>query len=342
MNTANISFTNLKESPEYYLSVISLIESEFEYDKNFSFKDDFSAIFRQENHEHVLMLIDEESKQVVSTLSYLPKTLLKNQHLFPVVFIGGIATRKDYTRQGLFRRLMNHVILVNQQKVGLFMLWSNHQGLYEKFHFHLAGGILETDHNSHFSYNEYTNAELKNLSIEDIQNIKSIYSNEIESKHFAIKRTENDWELFFKHSSTKLFIKRAPENQISSYYLIGKGHDLKEIVHEFAPLDQQSAYPEKTWLPEYAIENNQSGQMQYTAYMRLGSQIILEKFINQLAPSASLKIKKIQEFNVMFSYQNQNYELSEEDFLHSLFGPNPINEFSNLKLSPYISGLESI
>lgn len=88
----------LKDSPEKLNECVALIEKAFDYSDNYSYKEDFSPIFKESNLQNCFFI--EEDSQVTATLFTLPKELEYKDIKLPALFIGGIGVRDEKQGRG--------------------------------------------------------------------------------------------------------------------------------------------------------------------------------------------------------------------------------------------------
>lgn len=348
MNNEQFIFSNLARHPEYYDDVINLIEVEFHYQTEFHFEIDFAPLVDPLNFENCLIAIDKNSNQVVSHLGFCNREMIKNNITIPVCFVGGIVTRKEFRGKKLFRNLMNIAISQNENKVGLFFLWSDIQGLYEKFNFYLSGGIFRAGKNIITKENipiGFYKTTFSDLTEKEFNELKKLYVNSIEKHFFTLHRKETHWAIIRKMKSIDLFIEKDINGKIITYLCQGKGRDLQGVIHEFAALDLDSTIDKlsqyQIWLPEYFGEKSSNPAYQYTAFIKIGSKKFLNDFLVNISHN-QFTLRNNQNNDIEFTYLNNSYNVSQKDFLQYLFGPKPLFEFYNFKLSPYISGADSV
>lgn len=342
--------TNLAENPEYFDEVISLIEREFHYSGKHSFVKDFAPLVNPLNFENCFFMIDEINNKVISHLALCPRIMTKNNSEIKVGLIGGIATHKDYRHQGLFKKLMDHALEQNKDSFGLWFLWSELTGLYEKFSFHLAGGVLETG-NAVFSENEkpagFQKTHFSKLSESELSEIKNIYSNFNELYFFTIKREEKDWAVIFEMDSIDLFIKKNELGNIEKYFCVNKGQDLVSIIHEIGCkpekyvqlINQIKKY--RVWLPESELSLSDSKNIFYMSFIKIGNKDLFNLFLNQIT-NGELTINEISQDQISFTFKDKNHLASLSEFSSYLFGPKPLVEFEKYLLVPYVTGCDSI
>ena len=350
MNKNTFTLTTLSENPEYFEEVIALIEKEFHYNKNFSYAKDFALLMDPLNFENCYLYIDQETKNVVSHLAVCNRIMVKNNHKINIALIGGIATSSSFRGKGLFKNLMNHALAIHSNECGLFILWSEINGLYEKFSFHLAGGLIETGHTV-FSTNDrpigFSKTTFKELSVKEFENVQKIYTEFNQNFFFTILREEKEWSIIREMSSIDLYIKKNELGSIEQYFCINKGQDLTNIIHEVGCLPTQyiqmmkSLQKYKIWLPESELELSSNKDIFFTAYIKLGNFKILKEFLKNVSNN-ELELYEITGDLITFRFGITEHQSSHKDFMQYLFGPRPLKEFEVLMLSPYIPGTDSI
>ncbi len=350
MNKNTFTITTLAENPEYFDEVIALIEKEFHYNKAFSYAKDFALLMDPLNFENCYLYIDQETNNVVSHLAVCNRTMVKNNHTINIALIGGIATNNSNRGRGLFRSLMNHALAVHSKDCGLFILWSEINGLYEKFSFHLGGGLVETGQTA-FTLSDrpmgFTKTTFKELSAKEFEYIQKIYKEFNQKTFFTVIREEKEWSIIREMSSIDLYIKKNELGLIEQYFCVNKGQDLANIIHEIGCLPSQylqmmkSLQTYKIWLPESELELSTNKDIFYSAYFKLGNIKTLNEFLKQVSNN-ELELSGMTGDLVTFRFGPTEHQSSHKDFLQYLFGPRPLKEFEALMLSPYITGTDSI
>jgi predicted acetyltransferase len=352
MDHSTYTLSTLAEHPDYYDDVIKLIEEEFQYSELFSFAVDFAPLVNPNNFENCIIIIHLDSQKVVAHLGVLPRTMIKNNILLPVLMIGGIVTHKSHRGKQLFRTLMNHVCELYQNKIALAFLWSELTDLYEKFSFTRAGGIIETGKGvitNDKIPNGFIKTNFSKLSPKELNEIKNIYFNFNQQYFFTLTRDAQDWSIIQNMSSIDLYIKKSPaEDKIESYFCYGKGKDLTCIIHELGT--EKDNYNElinslssfKTWLPETEKIFFINKQILFSSFIKILNRKILHDFLYSYTQTDLAILSFHQQTDIELSYQGDTFQLTEKDFIEGLFGPNPLEEFEALGLSPYIAGTDSI
>lgn len=347
MNTNNFIITTLAAEPNYYNDVIKLIEDEFKYSNEHHFEIDFAQLVDPNNFENCFIIVEQSTKKIVSHIAYTPRVMIKNNIELPIIMIGGIVTHPQYRGQNLFRKLMNHIIEKTQSSAALYFLWSDIQGLYEKFHFYLSGGTIETGKGV-ITYENipdfYSKTRFDLISEEDFESIKNLYEKNILKNFFSVKRNSYHWSIIREMKSIDLYIRKENE-KIVSYFCVGKGRDLTNIIHELVTGNIESEYEKlssfRLWLPEYEKKFFTHYDLQFTAFMKLGNIELLNNFLKTISHQ-KLNIMKREQSFIYFTFDKNDHACSEKDFLSYLFGPTPIKEFEAFHLIPYIAGTDSV
>lgn len=350
MNKNSFTLTTLSENPEYFDEVVTLIEKEFHYNTTLSYAKDFALLMDPLNFENCYLYVDQETNNVVSHLAICPRAIVKNNHILNIAFIGGIATSTTHRGRGLFKNLMNHALTIHSEHCGLFILWSEITGLYEKFSFHLSGGLIETGQTALTANDRpmgFNKTSFSDLSEKEFENIQKIYKSFNEKYFFTVMREEKEWSIIKNMSSIDLYIKKNENDTIVQYFCINKGHDLTNIIHEVGCLPDQylqmmkSLQKYKTWLPESELALSSGKDIFFTAFMRLGNLDLLKVFLARVS-KGEMELYGMTGELISFRFGTIKLESSHKDFMQYLFGPRPLKELESLMLSPYIPGTDSV
>ena len=349
MDQNQYQIATLADFPQHYDEVIKLIEKEFHYSVPFSFAQDFAPLVQPKNFNNCFIIIEKKTKQVVAHLGVLPRKMIKNRILIPVIMAGGIVTHKDHRGQNLFSILLEHALNLYKDQAALVILWSELKDFYEKFLFYRAGGIIETG-NSIITADKFPDGFVKTnflqLSAKELNEIKELYTNFNEKYFFTIKRTETDWDIIYKMQSIDLYLKKSDTGFIESYFCYGKGKDLTSIIHEVGTSTENyhelinMLAPYRMWLPESEKRFFIKNDILYSTFIKVLNWDLLNNFFASYTQGV-LTVKKDHE-NVLLAFQGESYSFTEKDMLEGIFGPTPLEEFKNLALSPYIAGTDSI
>lgn len=314
----------LNESPSKLTECIELIEQAFDYEDSNSYKEDFSSIFHHQNLQNCFFI--EEDGLVTATLLTLPKILEYKDIKLPVLFIGGIGVRDEKRGAGLFRSLLETVILLNPN-YALFLLWSDLSQLYEKFSFYEFGLIEEND------LSQRPPCELKKAHPEALENIIEDYQ-KLSRSALVPHRTPEDWhDLFQSHSIDHL--SDGGEN----FYFVNKGMDLQGVCHERHPVNAPDISGYSNW--NYFPENSEKVS-RYMGFIRLGNLETLSNFIETTSEKRLFIVEKKSEGMVTVSFDGDYYDLSERDFIQGIWGPGKVEEWEGLVPPLVVFGYDSI
>ncbi len=351
MNQNNLVLTTLSDNPEYFEEVISLIEEEFHYTNNHHYERDFAPLVNPLNFDNCFLYVEQETNRVVAHLGVCLRKMIKGESEISVALIGGIVTHKKHRGAGLFKNLMNHALVQYQEKVGLFILWSDLENIYEKFSFFRTGGLVQTGNRNLISADKPLGFEKKTfdqLSDKEFDEVVACYKNFNEKYFFTIKREDKEWSIIREMSSIDLYVKKNKEKIINKYFCINKGRDLTHIIHEISCSNKRDFLSFareltqfKVWLPETELESFPHSEVFYTSFIKIASSEILNIFLAEITKN-ELRILNTQDNLIEFQYREDKFKVSYKDFLQYLFGPKPLVEFAKYDLSLYITGADSI
>ncbi|MCF8058232.1 MAG: GNAT family N-acetyltransferase [Bacteriovoracaceae bacterium] len=313
----------LAEMPERLNECVTLIEKSFGYGEADSFIDDFSLLIDERNYQHCYFLIEED--EVVATLFTLPRTLTFKSLKVEVLFLGGISVKDENRGAGLFRTLLETILLLNPQ-YAFYLLWSDLAQLYEKFNFYEFGLIEEVD---------LTANEKQKLIKFNPENLKTlIEGHQMLGQSFMIPlRDEHDWHILLQSKSIKIF-----EDEKKNIYLINKGMDLKNICHEYHPEEAPPVNGYNNWR---IGPHSTDASLRYMGFLRLGNLEKLNEFIMQTS-EGRLGISAYENRIIEVIFDGEKYELGERDFIQGLWGPGQVEEWKDLVPKILIPGFDSI
>ncbi|MCY4524799.1 MAG: hypothetical protein OXB84_08675, partial [Halobacteriovoraceae bacterium] len=163
----------------------------------------------------------------------------------------------------------------------------------------------------------------------------------------TFSRDESTWKLIKKIDSINLYLKKNDKKRIVSYFCVGKGQDLNNIIHELAyepkyenVIDQ--LLPFKLWLSQKKFNKGSSSSLlNYIALFKIGHHDYFKELVIYWS-KGRVVIKNISEQDILFLYDNNEYKISPKDFLTDLFGYPPIKEFEKFGKPLYLSGIDSV
>ncbi len=337
--------STLKDHPELFDQTIKLIEKSFGYDKNESFIIDFFPLMEKNNSENDFIL--QENGNVLGHVGVKIREIGNSEIKLKVALIGGVAISEEYRGKGLLKRILEEVFKRFENKVGIFILWSDLAELYKKFDFYLAGAAVESSGiNNEKFYNRYFKTKFNKISINDLEQIKNIYQQQTLENYFSFLRSEADWQSLIKIESVDLFILKDGQDKVLGYFCQNKGMDLRGVVHEFGFLkNHQNEIDElfrslKTWFPSVSSERF-PGKNIYQGLLKMGNLKIFNSFLWSRS-RGFLQIVNWGVSDVRIIFKNKNILIPKEVFFQCIFGPYPPIELENISCQLFLSGLDSI
>lgn len=343
-----MNIKTLHENPQKINDCVELIEKAFNYDGNNSYRDDFPQLFFPQNLSHCYFL--EEDGEVIATLLTLPRELEYRERKLSALFIGGIGVKDEKRGGGLFRSLLETVLLLNSHKA-LFLLWSDLSQLYEKFSFYEFGLIKENDLPNNLPNNFQEESLPKNLrpaKREDIENSLKSYQ-ELKKNFLLPHRGPIDWKALSQSKSIQIL-----KTKESHLYFIGKGMDLQGICHERHPFNAPDLPGLKNWLYDSLQQKKEQRKEQrkekqsphqtkrYMGFLRLGNLKALSEFLESSSKGRLALHERKDNGLISISFDKNPYELSERDLIQGLWGPGKMEEWEGLAPPLLIFGYDSI
>ncbi len=328
-----LPLNNLKDQPQFWGQTLALIEKSFKYRPEFSFERDFITLMNPENAHHLYILIENE--KVVAHLGVKIRDININNQKISIAMMGGIAVDEAYRGKGLFSYLMSEVKKIHHHQVAAFILWSDLPSMYEKHQFYLCGSQYPFARK-----NEKNTYELLiNASSDEKNKIRTIHQNFFQ-KHFSyVERTESDWEQLFQTKSSQIWVN--DRHNITSYFVQNKGQDLKNIIHEYATLENRTELLKKiahwgeVWMTQdYFHEDNAHFQF------ILAAGELFSELVNKVT-QGEIKVSKMDHQDCHFKFKETDYIMSCSEFFSGVFGPGRFSELKDTK-SLFITGWDSI
>ncbi|MDA9189745.1 GNAT family N-acetyltransferase [bacterium] len=317
----------LDQKPELKDQLISLIEKEFSYPSDCSYKVDFFPLINEKNYKNLHLLMKDE--KIIGHIGVKKRLLTYQGNDFPVALIGGVVIDKQYQGQGLFSEFFNNTIETYTKNVAFFFLWSALDQLYEKYDFYEFGLIREILGDE---FNEDQNQDYSQ-SGQLTSDFKELYHRH--NKEFlSLKRTDHEWEEFSQIQSSKFYLSGDKQ----SYFIKDKGADFQGIIHEIQPTPKDS-WSHRTWICN--SEYKEGENYRYMGLIRLGDPKLFKNCINHIT-NKSIQIHSSSKELIKFSMDDQEYELSIKQFMQGAFGPKFINELTQKIPKISIYGLDSV
>jgi predicted N-acetyltransferase YhbS len=332
---------SLKDNSSYLEKTIQLIEKSFHYSPNHSFAIDFAPLMSEENHHNCFIMVDE-NQNVLAHVGAKDKQIEINNKKFNITMLGGIAVDEKYRGQGMFHELFQDVLAEKKSDSSFFLLWSDQEKLYSKYGFILCGHQFENISQSYSD--QFTQTTLAQLSEVEFQEIIDLYEKSFKKIHLTVDRSQHDWEILKKITSSDLYIKKS-DNKITDYFFKGKGQDLGGIIFEYGStsdiknLINLGADGSKIWTGFKLVENSIE---QFQFMLAPGDLKKFSDFIHEYSGN-KINVRQINQMKqeIYFDFNNETLALNLDEFMHGVFGPQSFEEIDEIK-PIFISGLDSI
>lgn len=341
-----INYSTIQDSPEYFDKVIELIEENFSYEKNHSYKDDFAPLVNSTNWKNLHILTEGDN-----LVAHIGARIMKSTAGVSFLLLGGIAVHETYKSQGHFKELFNKVIDLYKDQVALYVLWSDLEGLYKKFNFHEAGVLLQTGEKD-FNESEASNMGLTKLDLASIDfnklsQLQACYQSTA-NLFVSNNRDAMDWGVVSTLTSSPLYVHET-NGMIDFYLFSGKGMDLKGVIHEFAGinpintklwLDRLNDY--KVWVPaKNPWKEIETDTSLYMGIFRIGNPELFSQLIHNWSEE-QITIIDVDETNIAFAFSGEEFVKPHGEFLQLLMGPGRAEEFLSIQKELWVTGIDSV
>lgn len=311
-----LKIRQLKAFPEYYDEMISLIEHSFGYTYAYSIAEDFAPLFSKNSDAHNLLFFNQKN-QLVGHIGILKKKLCYRGHEFPVILIGGVCVSSSFRGQGNLTKMMEHALSMFEGQYLLALLWSSMTQMYEKFAFYEAGQVIQTGDKSLVAPPGFEKVDISSCSQDTWQWIKESYNKRAPHEAF-LKRSRRDWDIIQEMKSVSLYV----NTKTQEYFMMNKGMDLPEIIHEYTPqkiLNQKlENFP--VWTHPQKTNQKAIGKTLYLSFMKIGAAEILSDFLALYSKGRTQEVR-FQNDVIKLEVDKQVKKLSPPQLLRSLFGP---------------------
>ncbi|RLA65247.1 MAG: hypothetical protein DRQ88_02895 [Epsilonproteobacteria bacterium] len=334
--------TTLSSFPHLFKETYTLIENSLNYPQSESFSVDFYPIMNPQNFNNNHILFNHETNEVMAHIGINFREIINGDHKLSVALIGGVAVKEAYRGQGLLNKLLNNLLKKYEQKVALFILWSDLIELYKKFGFYPAGCFLDSKSEG-LVPTKFIKTKFNALDSHDLDRVKGIYSDVLCHKYFTFKRSNDDWEKIKKINSTDLYLSRDEKGEIENYFCMNKGGDLKGVVHEIGYLKNghQKVLNDLKSLRLWTPTLGAVGDLKYLGLFKIGNINFLKEFL-KIRSNGDLILTHYKKNKVSFNLKKIRYSVNTSDFLQYIFGPFPPDEFKDIACKLFFSGLDSI
>jgi len=337
MSEKYYEFTNLSAFPELEDQTNLLIEEEFSYSKNHSFKTDFAPLTSKRNLPNRYVLIDSAAMKVVAHIGVRMRDFIWMGETIPVCMIGGVAVKKELQGKGIFKSLMNQIITMHESQCAFFLLWTDKHEMYEKWDFYLAGKQwsyrTNTETQTHLKKLVY-----KELSENDQLKIQEYYKDYINEKYFSPLRDSEDWNDIAQITSSDLFMIK------DGYFFKNKGMDLQNVVHECVSklsineMMKLVGSNSQLWHPmNQPVDDHILQDLQLVGLWKINKHSMALKKVSHLLGH---KVET-QDWDFSVKVNGTPFVLKSHELLEEIFGYGNFNIRKD-SIPLYISGLDSI
>lgn len=124
---------------------------------------------------------------------------------------------------------------------------------------------------------------------------------------------------------------------------MNKGEDLSDIIYEYGDVDdieEISTYG-ILWSPwDFEVENEEHKALLYAALIRINNFESFKQFVD-LYTNKLIELNKIENDEILFTFEEKQMKIPKIEFLQGIFGPNKFSELEQTQ-KILISGLDSI
>jgi predicted N-acetyltransferase YhbS len=315
----------LDSDPSKFRECIDLIEKSFNYNDDYHFDSDFSLLTNERNYPYCYFIQGEQG-DVIATLFTLPRKLTYKGGELDVLFLGGISVKDENRGGGIFKTLLETVILMNGD-CGLFLLWSDLSNLYEKFSFYEFGLIEEIESKSESQF------ELNPISKEERNKVVESYL-KLQDNYLLPIRGNEDWNELFDSPSIQ-----NHSDKKGNFYFLNKGMDLQGICHESHPMNSPDLDGFSSW--KVNPQNETNNPLRYMGFLRLGNLEVINGLITETS-GGRLSLLDTDDEILKVQFDGETYELGHRDFIQGIWGPGQIEEWKGLVPPIVVFGFDSI
>lgn len=223
------------------IDLISRVSAAFSYTKEEgTVARDFPLFYNIHNLKHLWAAY--EGEKLIGHAGYFPAVLRVENLPLLVAGIGGVYTEADHQGQGLGTKLIEkNIFEAKKNGAALAVLWSDRHDFYGKMGFYLTGRqwtiVLEPKFSAAL-HDRGTQLHLDKSSLEifeggDDSNFLRQSHEMISHLPIGVSRTLEEHTAYLASGSCRV-ISAWAGNELAAYFVIGKGKDLTNCVHEWA------------------------------------------------------------------------------------------------------------
>lgn len=226
---------------EELVELISRVSAAFHYNKEEgTVARDFPLFYNEKNSQHLWCAY--EGGKLAAHAGYFP-TIMRVENLpLPVAGIGGVYTETEFQGQGIATKLIEKSAEdAKKNGAALAFLWSDKHEFYAKLGFYLTGrqwtGMLEPkDIPLLKERGEKSGLHSSDLTFfeggEDPDFLKQSFAL-LEAYPIGIARSLEEHTAYLSGGSARVISAWAGK-ELAAYFVIGKGKDLSNCIHEWA------------------------------------------------------------------------------------------------------------
>lgn len=206
-----------------------LLNKEFGVPIGSSFLDDF-PVWKNSTNLPSLKIGVYQFGKLISTASIRAAELkTKKGNTLPIGIIGAVATDNQWHGCGAASQAVSLALLwAKEKKIPLVVLWGSEHSLYQKLGFELCGAQWR------IPFSDLSISAVDSSPPSDIQHgwNDSLFSL-IKQRELGLFLSQKDLTWFSSHKNVRWWWTQSATGYPTSYVAIGRGIDLKEIVHEW-------------------------------------------------------------------------------------------------------------
>jgi GNAT superfamily N-acetyltransferase len=228
-------------SPVELIDLVGRISSAFLYNKEEeTVARDFPQLYHPNNSKN--LWVGWEGETLAGHSGFFPTEMKVEGIALPVAGIGGVFTEAEFQGQGLASTLVNKCAEeAKKQGAALAFLWSDKHDLYSKLGFHLIGRQWTISFEPGQVAKLKVRGEKCGLAFGDLRFTDGEVSGEFLAQSYSmqqrysigIARSPEEHGLLLASGACRVIAAWAGKD-LAAYFVMGKGRDLQNYVHEWA------------------------------------------------------------------------------------------------------------
>jgi predicted N-acetyltransferase YhbS len=227
--------------PNELEDLIGQVSAAFSYNKGEeSVARDFPQLYHPSNFKNLWAAFEE--RRVVAHGGFFPAEMKVEGIPLPVAGIGGVFSRPEFQGQGLASNLVSKCVeSAGKQGAALAFLWSDKHEFYAKLGFHLVGRQWTITLAPERAGPLRERGEKCGIRAGDLEFTEGgvgesflKQSHELQQRlPLGIARSQEEHAMLLASGACRVFSAWAGKD-LAAYFVIGKGRDLQNYVHEWA------------------------------------------------------------------------------------------------------------